>query len=95
MFSRTRDKSSITLHRGVEAYGPTGIFTCEVPDDSGVTQKLYFGIYSGLEGICIICTFMSFIKYVIAYTLDFAFKVKFIIPHSNFFLLSTLPTASM
>ena len=50
VFSRTRDRRSVILHRGPEATGPTGIFTCEVPDSSGATQKLYYGIYSRFGG---------------------------------------------
>ena len=73
VFSRTRDRRSVILHRGPEATGPTGIFTCEVPDRSGATQKLYFGIYNKLEGKKLT------LRFTIAIVLSEKFYLEFLV----------------
>jgi len=45
MLFRTRAPRALLLHRNSRATGPTGIYTCRVPDNSGITQSTYFGIY--------------------------------------------------
>ena len=46
VFSRTRDARALILHHGPNATGPTGIYTCQLPDRSGNRLNLFFGIYS-------------------------------------------------
>ena len=49
-FSRNRYERAVVLHRGISAAGPTGIFTCAIPDSNNLTQQVYFGIYNIDEG---------------------------------------------
>ena len=49
-FSRNRSERAVVLHRGISAAGPTGIFTCVIPDRNNVVQQVYFGIYNIDEG---------------------------------------------
>ena len=49
-FSRNRSERAVVLHRGINAAGPTGIFTCVIPDSNNVVQQVYFGIYNIVEG---------------------------------------------
>ena len=42
-FYRTRDDRVVLLHRN--SGGVNGMYRCEVPDASGVTQNLYIGIF--------------------------------------------------
>ena len=50
-FSRTRSTSpgAVRLNRNPEAT-TTGVFHCDVPDDSGDLQSLYVGIYNATTG---------------------------------------------
>ena len=51
-FYFTRDFSSLALNRRSSAVGPTGVYTCAIPDaqDSDSTsQTLYIGIYGNPE----------------------------------------------
>ena len=57
VFSRNRAERAILLHRGINAMGPTGIFTCVIPDGSSNDQNVYFGIYDEAKGKLI--TFFS------------------------------------
>ena len=60
-YSRTRNNPdfpgasvplrSVLLHRN-PLDTTTGIFYCDIPDASGVTQRLYVGIYSSTTGKC-------------------------------------------
>ena len=45
VFSRSRTEHAILLHRGNSTLGPTGIFTCEIPDSSSKDQNVNFDIY--------------------------------------------------
>ena len=45
LFSRSRRPSAILLHREESATGPSGVFTCTIPDDQGVDQEVLVGIY--------------------------------------------------
>ena len=47
-FSRNQVPSAVSLLRNV-ATPPTGVFCCEIPDDSGTRQNVYVGIHP--EGI--------------------------------------------
>ncbi len=38
-------KQAVILHRGINAVGPSGIYTCNIPNQNRRDQKLYFGIY--------------------------------------------------
>ncbi len=51
IFSRSRSKQAVILHRGINAVGPSGIYTCNIPGQNRRNQKLYFGIYNYGEGI--------------------------------------------
>ena len=44
---RTRGASAVLLHRRNNILDPTGLFTCEVPDASGVLRFIYIYIYVG------------------------------------------------
>ena len=44
---RTRGASAVLLHRRNNVMVPTGVFTCEVPDASGVLRFVYIYIYVG------------------------------------------------
>ena len=44
---RTRGPSAVLLHRRNNVLEPTGVFTCEVPDASGVLRFIYIFIYVG------------------------------------------------
>ncbi len=43
-FTRERDPSAVLLHRMNSGVGPTGVYTCEVPNVNGVIQTLYIGV---------------------------------------------------
>ena len=49
-FSSHRSEHAILLYRGINAAGPTGIFTCVIPDGNNAPQQVYFGIYNIDEG---------------------------------------------
>ncbi len=51
IFSRSRGHKAVILHRGRNVTSPTGIFTCKIPDEHNVDQKIYFGIYNATEGM--------------------------------------------
>ena len=42
-----RGPSVVLLNRQVNELGPTGIYTCQVPDASGVKRTMYIGVDSG------------------------------------------------
>ena len=44
---RTRGPSTVLLHRRNNVLEPTGVFTCEVPDASGVLRFVFIFIYVG------------------------------------------------
>ena len=47
-----RSYSSVILSKRNNAVEPTGIYTCEIPDDGNTNRTLYIGVYgSELEGI--------------------------------------------
>ena len=43
-FTRSRGHSAVLLHRRTGAVGPTGLFTCQVPNESGMERTLYIGV---------------------------------------------------
>jgi len=45
--SSTRGASSVLLHRINSAMSPTGVYTCEVPDNSSTTKELNVYLYAG------------------------------------------------
>ena len=45
--SRTREASSILLHRMYNVMSPTGVYTCEVPDNSNSTREMNVYLYGG------------------------------------------------
>ena len=42
--TRSRGPSAVLLNRRTGAVGPTGLFTCQVPDGSGTNRTLYIGV---------------------------------------------------
>ena len=56
-YQRTRGRflGTVILNRNSEST-TTGIFHCDIPDASGVTQSLYVGIYTCATGeFCTLC----------------------------------------
>ena len=55
-FSRTRARfpGTVLLHRNPGAT-TTGVFRCDIPDDSGDLQSLYVGIYTDTTGDQQVC----------------------------------------
>ena len=47
---RTRGQMVVLLHR--RRGGENGIYRCEVPDATNVTQTIYIGVYTGSPGEC-------------------------------------------
>ena len=47
-FHRTRGQSKVLLHR--RRGGVDGIHLCDIPDKTGVDQKLYIGVYNASTG---------------------------------------------
>ncbi len=46
-FNRGRGPSAVLLNRRNSATGPSGVYTCEIPDASGQQQTLYIGVDTG------------------------------------------------
>ena len=44
-----RGPSAVLLNRKTSAVGPTGLFTCQVPDGSGMERTLYIGVNSSMQ----------------------------------------------
>ena len=44
-FTRNRGPSAVLLNHRTNAVGPTGLYTCQVPDGSGTIRTLYIGVY--------------------------------------------------
>ena len=49
-FHRTRGQMVVLLHR--RRGGENGIYRCEVPDATNVTQTIYIGVYTGSPSEC-------------------------------------------
>ena len=45
----TRGPSVVGLHRRSNSTMPAGIFHCEIPDASGIIQRIYIGVYPDHE----------------------------------------------
>ena len=45
----TRGPSVVRLHRRSNSTIPAGIFHCEIPDASGIIQRIYIGVYPDHE----------------------------------------------
>ena len=45
--SRTRGASSVLLHHSNNVMFPTGVYTCEIPDNSTTTRELNVYLYAG------------------------------------------------
>ncbi len=43
-FTRGRGPSAVLLHRMNSGVGPTGVYTCEIPDENHVVQQLYIWV---------------------------------------------------
>ena len=46
-FTRGRGPSAVLLNRRNNAAGPTGVYTCMLPDGSGQDRTLYIGVDTG------------------------------------------------
>ncbi len=51
IYSSSRSKQAVVLHRESNALGPSGIYTCNIPDVHGTNRKIYFGIYDRYKGM--------------------------------------------
>ena len=49
VFSREQVSSAVSLYRRGSA-SLKGVYHCEIPDASGISQNIYVGIYPGAEG---------------------------------------------
>ena len=47
-FHRTRDQMMVLLHR--RRGGVDGIYYCEIPDSTNITQTIYIGVYTASSG---------------------------------------------
>ena len=47
-FHRTRGQSVVLLHR--RRGGEDGVYSCEIPDATNVTQTIYIGVYTASTG---------------------------------------------
>ena len=43
-FTRSRGPSAVLLNRRIGVMGPTGLYTCQLPDGSGMERTLYIGV---------------------------------------------------
>ena len=50
-FTRNRGPSAVLLNRRTSAVGPTGLYTCQVPDGNGMERTLYIGVGTGIDYI--------------------------------------------
>ena len=48
-FYTRRGPSAVLLNRRTGAVGPTGLYTCQVPDVSGTNRTLYIGVNSSMQ----------------------------------------------
>ena len=46
-FTRSRGPSAVLLNRNTSTMGPTGLYTCQVPDGSGTNGILYIRVGTG------------------------------------------------
>ena len=51
MFYRSRGASAVLLHHGNTTMGPSGVFTCNIPDSADLPQQVFVGIYPPDAGI--------------------------------------------
>ena len=51
MLYRSRGASVVLLHRDSAALGPSGLFTCNIPDSADLPQQVFVGIYPPDAGI--------------------------------------------
>ena len=51
MFYRSRGASAVLLHRDSATLGPSGVFTCDIPDSADLPQQVFVGIYPPDAGI--------------------------------------------
>ena len=48
-FTGSRGPSAVLLNHRTGTVGPTGLFTCQVPDESGSNRTLYIGVDLSME----------------------------------------------
>ena len=64
--SRTRGHSSVLLHRNSNVTFPTGVYTCQIPDNSSSRRILYVYLYADQKpGIVNTCEFSGSLHHVI------------------------------
>ena len=51
MFYRSRGASAVLLHLDSATLGPSGVFTCNIPDSADLPQQVFVGIYPPDAGI--------------------------------------------
>ena len=49
-FYKNRGPSVVRLHRRNNTTGPSGIYHCTIPDNTGTNQNIFVGIYPMEEG---------------------------------------------
>ena len=42
---KNRGPSVVRLHKKPNITSPTGIYRCDIPDDNGVNQSIFVGVY--------------------------------------------------
>ena len=58
-FTRSRGPSAVLLNCRTGTVGPTGLFTCQVPDGSGTNRTLYIGVGAGTDLSCDMHSYVS------------------------------------
>ena len=48
-FTRSRGPSAVLLNHNTSTMGPTGLYTCQVPDGSDTNRTLYIGVGAGTD----------------------------------------------
>ena len=49
-FYKNRGPSVVRLHKKPSITSPTGIYRCDIPDDNGVSQSIFVGVYPMEQG---------------------------------------------
>ena len=48
-FTRSRGPSAVLLNRKTGVVGPTGLYTCQVPDGNGMERTVYIGVNLSMQ----------------------------------------------
>ena len=72
---RNRVQMVVSLNR--RRGGEEGIYHCEIPDSTNVSQTIYIGVYTAQSGESMLCSFQP---YCSAYIIQPVSRSSFIIP---------------